>query len=72
MEAQSSLVKDPLNFYKSVHPDKEIIEASKKSSDLFSHFSTEFWMRKDFFELVNKFYKKSIEDGSFEKLDAEN
>ena len=55
MEARASLVKDPLNFYKSVHPSKDIREASKKSSEIFSHFSTEFWMRRDFYDLVTKF-----------------
>ena len=53
MEARVGLVKDPLNFYKSVHPSKEIREASKKSSEIFSKFSSEFWMRRDFYDLVN-------------------
>lgn len=72
MEARSSLVKDPLNFYKSVHPQKIIRDASKSSGNIFSHFVTDFWMRKDFYQMIDKFHKQSLADGSYEKLDSES
>lgn len=72
MDARANLVRDPLNFYKSVHPDKIIREASKSSTSMFVHFTTEFWMRKDFFQMVNQFYQESLADGLFEKLDPES
>ena len=72
MEARSGMVKDPLNFYKTVHPDKAIRDASKTSSALFTDFHTEFWMRKDFFHLIDDFTKTVKADGSIDKLESEN
>ena len=71
MEAFASIVKDPLVFYKNVHPDKAVREASKVSAEKFTMFFTDFWLRKDLFNAISQFAIKSKNDGSFDNIEPE-
>ena len=58
-----------MGFYSSVAVTKEMREASKNFDKAQSDFSTELWLRDDFYKAVKDYLKEAKKDGSFDKLD---